>query len=185
MTVDPISRYQEAAAQADRVIAAITPDQLGNPTPCADWDVRVLLNHVVTGNLRFVSLVAGGPAPDPHQDHLGDDHLAAFRDSVVKISTAFTRHDVLNGRYQTPLGEGPGAQLVTMRFCELTVHAWDLARATGQPTYLDPDLATAALAVFEAALAGSRDGSPFAAARPVPADAGAADRLAAFTGREV
>jgi uncharacterized protein (TIGR03086 family) len=186
MTDDPLARFEAAAAQADRVVAAVRPDQLGDPTPCTGWTVRDVINHLTTGNLLFAAIVSDGPRPDRSADHLGDDHLGAFRVSVTRLSEAFAKHDVLSGTYATPMGQGPGALLVSMRFNELMVHGWDIAKATGQSTDLDPELAEAALASFQAAPFLPRgEGKPFGEAKPAPPDATAADRLAAFLGREV
>jgi uncharacterized protein (TIGR03086 family) len=186
MTQDPLARFDAAAALAQRVVAAVRPDQLDDPTPCTGWTVRNVINHMVTGNLMFISIVAGGLPPDRSADHLGDDYLAAFRDAVRRLSGAFVEHDVLANRYRTPVGEGPGALLVSMRFNEMVVHSWDLARATGQSTDFDPDLVAASLASFQAAPVLPRgEGKPFQAEQPVPPDATVADRLAAFMGRAV
>jgi uncharacterized protein (TIGR03086 family) len=185
-TEDPLALFQAAAAQAGRVVAAVRPEQLDDPTPCTAWTVRDVINHLTTGNLLFTAIVSDGPKPDRSQDHLGDDHVTAFRDSVAGLSEAFAKHDVLSGTYATPVGTGAGALLVHMRFNELVVHAWDIARATGQSTDLDPDLAVASLASFQAAPFLPRgDGKPFGEATSAPPDASAADRLAAFMGREV
>jgi uncharacterized protein (TIGR03086 family) len=185
-TDDPLAQFHAAAAQAQRVVATVRPDQLGDPTPCTGWTVRDVINHLTTGNLLFTAIVTDGPKPDRSRDHLGDDHVTAFRDSVTDLSEAFAKHDVLSGTYATPFGTGPGALLVHMRRNELVQHAWDIARATGQSTDLAPDLAAAALASFQAAPFMPRgEGKPFGETRQPPPDATAADRLAAFLGREV
>jgi uncharacterized protein (TIGR03086 family) len=186
VTDDPIPRFTAAAAEADRVIAAVRPDQLDDPTPCPPWTVRELVNHIVTGNLFIASIVAGEPPPDRSADHLGADPVAAYRASVDRLHRVFAEHDVLSGTYRTPVGEGPGALLVNMRFNELVVHAWDVAKATGQSTDLDRELVEASLAHLKASPHLPRgEGTPFAEAKPVPPDAVPADRLAAFMGREV
>jgi uncharacterized protein (TIGR03086 family) len=186
MTTNPLDLFEAAAAQADRVVAAVRADQLGDPTPCADWTVRDVINHLTTGNLLFVAIVSDGPKPDRSADHLGDDHVAAFRSSIAQLAEAFAKHDVLSGTYATPIGEGPGALLVSMRFNELMVHGWDIAKATGQSTDLDPALAEEALASFQAVPFLPRgEGKPFGESRPAPPDATAADRLAAYLGRSV
>jgi uncharacterized protein (TIGR03086 family) len=186
MTENPLADFDAAAAQADRVVAAVRPEQLGDPTPCDPWTVRDLINHMTTGNLLCAAIVSDSPPPDRTADHLGADHLAAFRASVSQLSKAFAEHDVLSGTYATPMGEGPGALLVSMRFNEMVAHSWDLARATGQSTDLDRELAAASLASFQAAAFLPRgEGRPFQEAKPLPPDATPADRLAAFLGRAV
>src|SRR5438552_18874372 len=97
MTQDAIALFDAAAAQADRVVAAVRPDQLADPTPCTDWRVRDVINHLVTGNLLFAAIVADTDRPDRSRDHLGDDPLAAFRASVSQLAEAFAKHDVLSG----------------------------------------------------------------------------------------
>jgi uncharacterized protein (TIGR03086 family) len=185
-TANPIALYEAAAAQADRVVAAVHEDQLEDPTPCTDWRVRDVINHLVTGNLLFAAIVADAPRPDRGADHLGDDPLAAFRDSVTRLSEAFAKHDVLAGTYATPIGEGPGALLVQMRLSELVVHGWDIAKATGQSTDFDPDAVAAARSGYEHAPVLPRgEGKPFREEKAAPAWATDADRLAAFLGREV
>ena len=186
MTQHPIALYEAAAAQADRVVAAVAADQLGDPTPCNDWRVRDVINHLVTGNLLFAAIVADTPRPDRSADHLGDDPLAAFRDSVARLSGTFAKHDVLSGTYATPIGEGPGALLVRMRLSELVVHAWDIAKATGQSTDFEPATVAAARSGYEQAPVLPRgEGKPFREEKPAPAGATDADRLAAFLGRTV
>jgi uncharacterized protein (TIGR03086 family) len=186
MTDDPIGLFEAAALQACRVVDGVTPDQLGDPTPCVAWDVRALINHMVTGNLLFAALVAGSEQPERSADHLGDDFQRAFGDAVNALSGAFTKYDVLNGVFPTPFGEGPGKQLVMMRFNELVVHGWDLARATGQTDLLDPRLAEISLRALQSVPVIPRgDGEAFGAEVGAPPDAGPVERLAAFLGRTV
>jgi uncharacterized protein (TIGR03086 family) len=186
MTDDPIALFAAAAVQASRLVNGVTADRLADPTPCEQWDVRALINHMVTGNLLFASLVEGGERPDRSADHLGDDHVAAFRDSVHRVSRAFAAGDVLSGTFPTPFGPAPGVRLVMMRFNELVVHGWDVAAATDRTATLDPGLAEASLAEFETAPVLPRgEGAPFGAALPPPPDAGPVERLAAFLGRKV
>ncbi len=186
MTDDALVLFDRAATLADGVVAAVRTDQLDNPTPCTEWSVRQLLNHVVTGNLLFASFATGGERPDRGADHLGDDHVAAFRSSVAVLAAAFDEPGFLERTTPNPFGEGPGRILVTMRFNELCVHSWDLARATGQSTDLDPELIGQSLEFFQASpmmSAARQPGGPFGVEQPAPHGATAADRLAAFVGR--
>ena len=186
MTKDPIALFERAAAQFARLIAGVRPAQFDDPTPCTDWRVRDLINHVVSGNLLFVSIVAGSPPPDRAADHLGGDPLGAFRGSVAALSDAFATHDVLSHTYETPIGAGPGALLVAMRMDEMVVHGWDLAKATGQSTDLDRELVAQARALFDSVPVIPRgEGKSFGEPTSAPSDATDADRLAAFLGRAV
>ncbi|NJC69784.1 TIGR03086 family protein [Planosporangium thailandense] len=186
MTENPFSQFDRSTAVAEQVIGAIRRDQFDDPTPCTDWSVRQLINHLVTANLTFVSILTGGPRPDPERDHLGGDPLAAFRAATLEARAAFVVEGALDRTYPTPFGQRPGPLLLTMRVVDTTVHAWDLAKATGQSTDLDPELAEVALSALRAALPADRSGgTPFGPEQPAPAGATAADRLAAFAGRAV
>jgi uncharacterized protein (TIGR03086 family) len=188
MSDDLLALFHRAATVADTTVSAIRRDQFDDPTPCTQWTVRTLINHLTTGNLRFVSLATGTPPPDRTIDHLGDDHAVAFRDSLIRLREVFDEPGFLDRSVQTPFGPGTGAVLVEMRFNECMVHSWDLARATGQSTDLDPDLAALSLASFQRSpfLTRARaEGGPFGAEQPAPEQASVADRLAAFVGRTV
>jgi uncharacterized protein (TIGR03086 family) len=87
-----------------------------------------------------------------------------------------------------PIGEIPGTAFIELRTSDLLVHAWDLAMATGQPTELDPVLAEYVLAFSKQMMShpGLRgDGRPFGEEQPCDDERPAADRVAAFLGREL
>ncbi|GAA0626462.1 TIGR03086 family metal-binding protein [Kutzneria viridogrisea] len=188
MSDNPIALFQRAAAMVDATVSAVRPDQFDHPTPCTEWTVRQLINHVLTGNLLFVSLATDAPPPDHMVDHVGDDHVASFRDSLARLSAVFSEPEFLSKPVRTPDGEGMGSALVDMRFHEFVVHSWDLAKATGQSTDLDHELVQRSLTSMRASRMLARvrgEGGPVGAQQPAPADANPADRLAAFMGRAV
>ncbi len=186
MTESLLALYLRAADLAVRIVDGIHPGQLSDPTPCSEWDVRMVMNHLVSGNLFFVHLATGAPPPARGADHLGEDPATAFRDSVHAVSTAFQADGFLGRVITAPFGEVPGSQLVHMRRNELTVHAWDLAKAAGQSTDFDPEVIAACLASYTASPAlKDRANAPFDVEQPAPPDATDADRLAAFLGRVV
>jgi uncharacterized protein (TIGR03086 family) len=185
VTDNPLALFRRAAVVANVTVAAVRGGQLDDPTPCTQWTVRELINHVLTGNLRFVAFATGGVGPDRFVDHVGDDHVASFRDSLRRVTEAFEAPGFLERRVPTPFGEGTGAVVVGLRFNELFVHSWDLAKATGQSTDLDPELARALLASFWESSVFDRDQRGFGTEQSAPAHTTAADRLAAFLGRAV
>jgi uncharacterized protein (TIGR03086 family) len=170
---------------ASAVIACVRPDQLAHATPCTEWDVRALIDHVVDGNLGFAAMVAGEPGPDGGDDVLGVDPLASFQNSFSRLCEAFDRPGFLEQAFPTPLGEEPGALLVGMRVVELTIHTWDVAAAIGRPRDLDRELVGFAGSVLRSRPIPRGVGGPFAPERPSPPGAADADRLAAFAGRIV
>ncbi|MFC7307777.1 TIGR03086 family metal-binding protein [Streptomyces monticola] len=163
------------------------PEAFNRPTPCADWDVRTLLDHLVWENLLWAGLADGAPRSDFAADHLGDDHVAAFRDAARGSLAAFRRPGMLDQRY----GPAPGRRIVEQLVIEMLVHGWDLATAlgpaAGHPGDLVPDLAEAALPVVHEIYGPlpRTEGGSFGPPRPVPDDAPALDRLAAYLGRTV
>ena len=186
MTENNLALYHRAADLAVGIVDGVGADQLGDPTPCSEWNVRMVMNHVVSGNLFFVHLATGSPPPDRGADHLGEHPRTVFRDSVRAVSTAFDADGFLDRAIAAPFGDGPGRRLVDMRRNELTVHAWDLARATGQSTDFDPEVIAACLASYAASPAlKDRASAPFDVEQPAPPGATDADRLAAFLGRTV
>jgi uncharacterized protein (TIGR03086 family) len=174
-----------------RLVAGVTGDQWQLPTPCADWDVRALLNHLVGGNRLVTRVLSGEQLPPPEQlgrrageDQLGADPVAAWRDSADELLAAFGAPGVLDRPHTVPAGTLPGPAVVHLRVVETLVHGWDLARATGQRPPFPDELVEPELA-FSADLLGRLPAGrqPFGPSRPAPADAPAIDRLAALLGR--
>ncbi|WP_455568626.1 TIGR03086 family metal-binding protein [Streptomyces inhibens] len=136
--------YEQVARDVAALVAAVRPADLDLPTPCAGWSVRQLLDHMVWENLMATSIAEDGPRTDHTADHLGDDHVAAFADSARAALAAFTGSGMLHRTYGPY--DAPGAMIVQQVVVELLAHGWDLARATGAPTGLAPQVAEETLA---------------------------------------
>lgn len=188
----PIDKLQRALDAAGQLVAGVRSDQWSNPTPCPEWTVRALVDHLVTGNRRFAAIVSG-EEPPPREtlgqaqgiDQLGDDPAGAYRDAAAALLAAFDRPGVLDRVFRVPAGPVPGVVALHLRITEALVHGWDLAHATGQPAQLPDDLAEEELAFARGAAAPDvpRTGRPFGPPLPIPDDAPAIDRLAAYLGR--
>jgi uncharacterized protein (TIGR03086 family) len=181
---DQLADLDAAIAGVERILARIRADQWELPTPCDGVDVRGMVNHLVTGNLAFVTLVTGTEPPVHDADHLGDDPFFAFRASADLLAAALRRPGVEARTYELPFGPVPGSELAGIRITECLGHGWDLARATGQPPVFSDNVAARGLALARRQLR-SRSPGPFAPEQPVPDGAPAMDRLAAFLGRAV
>ena len=186
---DPREIHQRAVAQTESVVAAVVPAQFGLPTPCDQYDVRDLLSHIV-GGLNRIALVGEGAdalAIPPRADGVPDDGwLAAYQAAAARSRAAWADDAKLDALFEVPWGKVPGRIAVSGYVQEITVHGWDLAKATGQPTELDPDLASWVLAVAQRILPPEPRGGevPFGPVIPVPPDAGLYARLAAWLGRQ-
>ena len=199
---DPRALFNRALETATSVVSGVRPDQLGDPTPCTEYDVRQLLGHMVTVLRRVTALGRGDdPFGMPRIATVADDGwLEAWADATDEVREAWWDDAVLTRTMRLPWVEGPGAKVLTGYLNEVTVHTWDLARATGQHPAWDaqvlalaydairflPPTGRAELVapIRDAMPPEHRDPSdPFADAVPVPEDAPLIDRLVAWNGR--
>jgi uncharacterized protein (TIGR03086 family) len=182
-----IERYLTAAAGFEARLRTIREGQWTSPTPCTEWNVRQLVNHVVWGNrLNHILLTDPEAAAERRRnreaDLLGADPLAAFTESSRLCAQAFREHP--DAQLVYPMGPIPADRALTIRAGDLLVHTWDLARAIGADETLDPDLVAWAEQHLIEALAGLAE-IPGVFAPPVgdaPA-ASAQDRLLRRLGR--
>jgi uncharacterized protein (TIGR03086 family) len=174
------------------LVAAVTENQWDLPTPCSDWTVRQLVNHVVGGNRLFTRVLSGEPLPPRDQlgaraaeDQLGTQPAAAYAGSAADLLSALRAPGVLAGTYTVPAATLPGPAIVHLRTVETLVHGWDLARAIDRPAPFPEDLAEGELAFSRDLLGRIPEGRhPFGPSQPVDDDAPAIDRLAALLGRD-
>lgn len=182
---------EQAVAVARGVLAGVRSDQLDDPTPCASWTVRDLINHLVGGSYFFASATkAGGISGDGAEapDFSAGDYVAAYEEGSKQAIAAFGAPGALDKIVKLPFGEFPGSGFMGLATTDTLAHAWDLAKATGQSTDLAPTLAQQVLEGARMAISDGVRGDepmPFAKERPCPDDASPADRLAAFLGRTV
>jgi uncharacterized protein (TIGR03086 family) len=187
--MDPRPLYERARAQTAELVAAVKPDQLDDPTPCPDYTVRGLLSHLAGGMNRAAHVGDGGNALDvpAKVDGVPDDGWpAAFRAASERATAAWADDAKLDEPRQVPWGTVPGRGVVTGYVQEVLVHGWDLAKATGQPTEGDPELAEFALDSARRFVPADRRGGPvpFGPVVDAPAEAGPYARLAAWLGRQ-
>jgi uncharacterized protein (TIGR03086 family) len=187
--IDPLARALDATGA---LIAGVREDQWSNPTPCPEWDVRAVVNHLVFGNRMFAAILRGEPPAElaslrqMHSvDLLGDDPVAVYREAGEELQAAFSQPDVLQRVFQVPAGTVPGAVMLHLRITELLVHGWDIAQGTGQAARLPEDLAEEELTFAQGQSAPNvpRTGHPFGPVQETASDAPAIDRLAAYLGR--
>ena len=181
--------YEQAIASARAVLAAVEPDQLGAETPCASWKVSDIVNHVVGGQYFFRAAMEGeAPSGEP-PDFASGDYLARFEEGSSGAVAAFQADGAMDRTVTLPFGQMPGSAFLGLAATDTFVHGWDIAKATGQSTDLDPELASQLLAGARMAIQDSFRGpdgaAPFGPEQQAPAGASAADELAAFLGRTV
>jgi uncharacterized protein (TIGR03086 family) len=192
MPATPVDQLSEVLATTQQLVGEIHDAQWTSPTPCTDWNVRDLVNHLVNGNLGFADLPHGRPpsGEDIHRgagvDRLGEAPVLTYRYAANALLAAFRRPGALDQPITVAIGTVPGVVAVHLRIIETLVHAWDLALATGRSVGFPDDVVEQELAISQERLTGAPAGRwLFAPPRSAPVDAPALDRLAARLGRPV
>lgn len=187
-TMDLIALHEKALRATGKIVAGVRPEQLDAPTPCSEWDVRALLNHVIGGNWLFVDIAAGG-AFDPNAtppDFTAGDVAAAYEESAKAVAAAWGSPELLGKTVRMPIGDVPGQVALSLHFMDKVVHGWDLAKATGQDLDFADDLVEPVYEFVQNAVPDDfrGPGKPFGPRVEAPEGAGTRDRLVAFLGRQ-
>jgi uncharacterized protein (TIGR03086 family) len=151
--VELLELFQRAQAAFTDRVDAVEPDQWEDEA-LPEWTVADLVAHMVTEMLWVVPLLAGEPYaegrfPDATTDLLGDDPFESWESASDGALSAFAEDDALLRTVHLERGPTPAGVYIQELIADLTVHTWDLARATGGDTDLDGELVTAALLVGE------------------------------------
>jgi uncharacterized protein (TIGR03086 family) len=192
-TLTPTSAVRAASDLAAGPLRAVTQDQLTAPTPCGDYDVRALVDHLAWAAVLSQRSATRTPfehdwsslTPAPFLDGVPVEQWAAAVPAELETAAdawsdpAAWEGDTLMGTAEMPAGVvGP------MMLAEFVLHGWDLARAIGAPYAVPAGLGEATLAAVRPLVQMGRDGGWYGPEVPVPADAAAFDRALGLTGRD-
>jgi uncharacterized protein (TIGR03086 family) len=134
-------------------VRAVGEDQWADPTPCAEWTVRDLANHVTYESLWTVPLMEGASIEEIGDrfdgDVLGTDPIGSALTAAQAAIAAVAAQLPQGGTVQLSFGETPKAEYAMQLAADHLIHGWDLAAATGEDTRMDPDLVQAIGAWFE------------------------------------
>ncbi|MYU52955.1 MULTISPECIES: TIGR03086 family metal-binding protein [Streptomyces] len=189
MSHDDILRaHGEALKLFGTRVHAVRDDQWDAPTPCTEWSVRDLVNHLTAEQLWVPRLVRDGATiadvgSDFDGDRLGDDPAAVWDRAAVAAVAAFAAPGALDRTVQLSYGSSPADAYCAQMMADAVVHAWDLSRAIGAEEKLPGRLATAALREVEPYAAGLDGSGLFASPVEPPADADDQTRLLCLLGR--
>lgn len=185
---DPRPLLFAAVDQLLAVVDATPADALDRPTPCAEFDVRHLLGHLVAVLGRITHVARGGhfsEVPSMVLDVPDEDVAATARERTVALRAAWSDDAVLDRMLVLPFGTVPGRAAAMAYVQETTVHAWDLATAIGRTDLLDDRFAEAAFGITRRFLPREgREQVPFGEVVDVAEDAPAYDRLVGWLGRD-
>jgi uncharacterized protein (TIGR03086 family) len=182
--MDPIERIERATAVANDKVRGVRADDLGKPTPCPEFDLRGLLNHMIGGLGMLTTAAGGGKAAIPEGDQFGANPGEDYERRRGELLQALGGPGVLDRNWEMPFGSMPGAMMANIAFMEHLTHAWDVAKASGQDSTLPGDLVEECMAVVTPMDAMLRIPGVCGPAVPVPADASTTDKLVAFLGRQ-
>ncbi|KXP12854.1 hypothetical protein AXK57_00975 [Tsukamurella pulmonis] len=180
---DPRPAYAAVSAWMQSLLAGVTEDQLGDPTPCDEFDVRTLARHLNAVGMRSVALAE--VATVEGQPFLADEYDATTYGALRERALAAWDATPLDREVTVPWGVVPGFAALGMYVNETLVHGWDLAVATGQPAeFPEPAVPEGVLAVVKSVLpADVRGGDmPFGPVVEPREGAGPTERLANWNG---
>ena len=197
--LEPLDALARALDVLVEKVSGVSASQLHDPTPCEEFDVEALLNHILivlrmlatgaeTGAAEQLEFTSGYPMRVFEGRNvawlLGDDPVGQCADEVTRVRVAWASPAVLD----TPIKWGPWATIpapaaVAIGVRELVIHAWDVAKATGQDTTIPDEVAVPLLEGIMRHDAGMRTPTAFHAKVTIASDAPITDRLAAFAGR--
>ncbi len=180
--------YERAIERTGTIVADVKPEQLSDPTPCSDWDVRTLINHIIGANYMWAALREGREIDTSRAapDIAGDDPAGAYQQSAKAALEAFRSPGAMDHIFKSPIGEIPGSFALGVALSELVVHGWDLAKATGQDPTIDEDIVSPLYETAKVSVAPEYRQPPINAFGPeveVPQDASLTDKFVAFLGR--
>jgi uncharacterized protein (TIGR03086 family) len=171
---DNASLLAQAVDQADVVIAAMPASKAHASTPCTDFDVTQLVQHLAVIADRVSMAVAPASARPSMSWEQARGQLRPLLDSAAPDRVV-----------DLPFGRMPLDAALGVYVGEFATHSWDLAVAIGRADLLSDDLGTQALAMVTARIPQSpRAHTPFKDVVPVPGDAPVYDRLAGWMGRD-
>jgi uncharacterized protein (TIGR03086 family) len=171
MALEPTDAHARALEQTRGFVAGVAPGQWGQPSPCEDWDVRGLVNHIVAGNFWVAPLLGGSTIAEVGDRYDGDLLGAGRAPGAMSAPCAVS------------YGPVPGEVYLGHRLLDVLIHGWDVATATGQEATLDPELVEECWAVIEPQLEMLTQSGMFGHRVDVPADASPEVRLLAALGR--
>ncbi len=183
---DGVALLERAICYAVGTLCAVTPDALSRPTPCAGWDLRMLMRHV-TDSLDVLqeSVDTGrvGPGPAEADADEAADPVAAFRDRARQVLGAWTvagHQDLVIAIADLPLMSSIVASTGAL---EIAAHGWDISQACGQRQPIPPALAADMLEIASLVITSETRYPRFAAAVATSPAASPSDRLVCFLGR--
>jgi uncharacterized protein (TIGR03086 family) len=178
--MDARNALRRALNSTETIIRDIEPAAFHRATPCSDWDVHALLNHLIGQLWGLQSRLTGSASPNaakpgalPKDDLVKDDPSPAFKEVTQAVFAAADDSEAMDRQ----------ALMVGAITSDVVIHGWDLATATGQKVGFDDELAQYVLDFMGQGITADNRSPAFGPAVSAPENAPAIDRLIAFSGR--
>jgi uncharacterized protein (TIGR03086 family) len=181
---------ERAVASTAKILQNLSKDQLDKATPCASWNVKELVNHLVNAPFWFAAVVEHGDTPAGFEtpDRTDGDISAAFAEGTQRAIAAFGAPGAQEKTVTLPWGQMPAGMFMNIAAQDIFVHGWDVARAIGDSAAFDEELAESFLVgaqMLPDTFRGPDGQAPFGVIVEAPDSAPASDRLAAALGRQI
>ena len=183
--MDIITTLERSANAAATVARGVRPDQFASPTPCSDWNVEELMNHLI-GSLEYFKGRGEGKSSGPLRPAAPttyDQTVEHLQKVAVATAEVWRRPGALEQTIDTGAGKMPASAMATLVASEMLTHEWDLATATGQHMPTDDVDVEQVLAEMKRSLKAEARKPGFGPEVEPPPNAPPIDRLAAFLGR--
>jgi uncharacterized protein (TIGR03086 family) len=184
---DTQDRFARALEQFGEKVHAVGEDQWGNATPCTEWDVRALVNHLVNETLWVPPLLEGRTIAEVGDrfdgDLLGDDPAAAWDGAAGGALAAISEPGAMERQVHLSFGDTSARDYADQLFTDLAIHRWDLARGIEADEAMDPQFVERLYAEMAPREEELRSYGLYGAAVVPPAGADTQTRLLAIFGR--
>jgi uncharacterized protein (TIGR03086 family) len=183
--MDVISALDVSYGQTAKLVVNLNDSHLDAPSPCAGWDVRATLNHLLGATWMFTLVNQGQESGEDAGDVIGDDPGRAVATAATENLASWRRPGAFEGDRSYPFGTFPASMAAMINLEEVVVHNWDLAKASSQDLTIDSDIAQM---VYDWGLSIPLDEfrahGAFGAEVAVPETASMTDRLVGLLGRQ-
>ncbi len=174
--------------QTSKIVSAIRPDQWQNATPCAEWDMTVLVNHITGENHWLAAVFSGetvaGVGDRFDGDLVGDNPIQAYLASI-ELAKASITPEMLEAHHGVSFGDISGHDYVSQLFMDQFVHGWDAMMGSRQTVELDDELTAAAIPVAKEMVAYVGQGSVFGSTLDLGTNAADLEALLGELGRSL
>lgn len=133
--------YLKSLDSTKNVVDNIADTAWGNDTPCSDWDVKAVVNHIVYENVWMVALFGGRTIEEVGDefegDLVGDDPIGVYNSTAARVKAILSESDAMSRTCQISSGPISGAEYSKQLFLDTLIHGWDIAVGSRQDARLD------------------------------------------------